>query len=346
MEVYVMQEKASFGKYIREKRIEKGLSQQQLAEMLYVSESAVSKWERGANYPDITMISDLCKALEINEHELVTASTDTEYRKLQKDAKKFNNLSKASYWTVLICYAVALLACFICNIAVNHTLDWFFVVLSSLICAFSFFPTFSRFFAKHKLEIFLLTTFVSIGLVLFTCGIFVGDATWVPVSIVGTLMLYFSIFAPILFVRLKLSKTISRFGFLFYVLGMLALTVAVLATTQLVASFSFIQALMITAYCFVPFILSGLVFALNIDTFIKVSICILLTAIAGYGCNKFLSIVFKSNDYSQYTVDFSNWNECVSGNVNFIIFGSFFIIAVVFAVIGIIRSVRKSSKKS
>ena len=44
-----MEERKSFGKYIREKRVQKGYSQAQLAELLFISESAVSKWERGVS---------------------------------------------------------------------------------------------------------------------------------------------------------------------------------------------------------------------------------------------------------------------------------------------------------
>lgn len=42
-----MEGKESFGKYILKKRKEAGLSQKMLADRLFVTESAVSKWERG-----------------------------------------------------------------------------------------------------------------------------------------------------------------------------------------------------------------------------------------------------------------------------------------------------------
>ncbi|MDR1565036.1 MAG: helix-turn-helix domain-containing protein, partial [Oscillospiraceae bacterium] len=58
-----MQEKSTFGLFISQKRKEKGLTQRELADILYVSESAVSKWERGLSYPDITLVGGLCKAL-------------------------------------------------------------------------------------------------------------------------------------------------------------------------------------------------------------------------------------------------------------------------------------------
>lgn len=46
-----MESKRAFGEYIREKRKGLGLSQRDLAEKLFISESAVSKWERGVSYP-------------------------------------------------------------------------------------------------------------------------------------------------------------------------------------------------------------------------------------------------------------------------------------------------------
>ena len=42
------------GLFIKRKRIEKGLTQEQLANLLYVSSKTVSRWERGLNIPDIS----------------------------------------------------------------------------------------------------------------------------------------------------------------------------------------------------------------------------------------------------------------------------------------------------
>lgn len=45
-----MTDKKSFGSFIKAKRLEKNYSQKELAELLYVTESAVSKWERGVSH--------------------------------------------------------------------------------------------------------------------------------------------------------------------------------------------------------------------------------------------------------------------------------------------------------
>ena len=169
-----MTDKKTFGSFIKNKRIEKNLSQKDLAEMLCVTESAVSKWERGVSYPDITLISDLCRFLEVSEHELITASIDTDTRKLKQEAQKFRMIRGAWFWIPTISYAIALLTCFVCNLAVNHTLSWFFIVFTALLCAYSFIPTFTSFVNSKKLLVFAVTSFASICLLLFTCAAYTG----------------------------------------------------------------------------------------------------------------------------------------------------------------------------
>lgn len=60
------------GKIISSARKEKGLTQIQLAEMLNVSNRAVSKWENGDGFPDITLLPEISKSLELTIDELLT----------------------------------------------------------------------------------------------------------------------------------------------------------------------------------------------------------------------------------------------------------------------------------
>lgn len=59
------------GHFIQEKRKEKALTQESLAEKLYVTDRAVSKWERGLSLPDADKMLDLCDILGINVNELL-----------------------------------------------------------------------------------------------------------------------------------------------------------------------------------------------------------------------------------------------------------------------------------
>ena len=59
------------GKFIADCRKEKKLTQEQLAENLYITDRAVSKWERGLCLPDADKMIDLCNILDINVNELL-----------------------------------------------------------------------------------------------------------------------------------------------------------------------------------------------------------------------------------------------------------------------------------
>lgn len=58
------------GSFIAKKRRQKGMTQLQLAELLHVTDRAVSKWERGKSFPDPSLLRDLCEALDITITEL------------------------------------------------------------------------------------------------------------------------------------------------------------------------------------------------------------------------------------------------------------------------------------
>lgn len=60
------------GKFIKEQRKAKGLTQIDLAERLNVSEKTISKWECGNGFPDTTLVLPLCKELGITANELLS----------------------------------------------------------------------------------------------------------------------------------------------------------------------------------------------------------------------------------------------------------------------------------
>lgn len=60
------------GKMIRQSRKEKGLSQSELSERLGVTDKAVSKWETAKGLPDIALLEDISRTLDISVSELVS----------------------------------------------------------------------------------------------------------------------------------------------------------------------------------------------------------------------------------------------------------------------------------
>lgn len=59
------------GALIAKRRTELGLTQKALAEQLNISDRAVSKWERGMGFPDISLIEPLADALGLTVLELL-----------------------------------------------------------------------------------------------------------------------------------------------------------------------------------------------------------------------------------------------------------------------------------
>lgn len=59
------------GALIGSERKRLGLTQRELAEQLHISDRTVSKWERGAGFPDISLLEPLSRALELTVPELL-----------------------------------------------------------------------------------------------------------------------------------------------------------------------------------------------------------------------------------------------------------------------------------
>ena len=67
-----MMKMAEFGENIRKAREEKGITQQTLADQLYVTRQAVSRWENGSRYPDLLTAKALARALDTSLDDLLT----------------------------------------------------------------------------------------------------------------------------------------------------------------------------------------------------------------------------------------------------------------------------------
>lgn len=61
-----------FGAFVVQLRREKGMTQKELAEALYVSDKAVSKWERGLSLPDIALLQPIAELLGVTVTELLS----------------------------------------------------------------------------------------------------------------------------------------------------------------------------------------------------------------------------------------------------------------------------------
>ena len=199
-----------FGDFIKTKRQEKNLTQKELANLVYVTESAVSKWERNVAYPDITLLPQLANILDVTEHELITASIDSKTREEKTQAKKWKTLSIA--WDLFfgVGYLLALIPCFICNLAINNTLSWFWIVLSALILAFTF-THLPKLIKKHKLILLPTCMYFALCLLLGVCAIY-SNGSWFFIAAFSVLFCLLIIFTPIYISQYKVFDKVKKYN--------------------------------------------------------------------------------------------------------------------------------------
>lgn len=180
-----MENKKTFGEYICRRRRELGLTQREFAQRLFVTESAVSKWERGLSYPDITLLRDICAVLDISEHELLTASEDTEARRAELLAKKYLTLTRNFRLGQYIFYGIVLLIGLVINLSMDHRIDWFFIYLSvtGMCASLTLVPALVE---QHRAAVVISGWTLCLELTLLTACLY-SEGDWFLVAGMGTL---------------------------------------------------------------------------------------------------------------------------------------------------------------
>ena len=86
------------GCFIKSLRLEKGLTQEQLAEVFSVTNRSVSRWENGNNLPDISIILELAKYFEVEVGEIL----DGERKDVNMDEKTEETILKVADYEHLL----------------------------------------------------------------------------------------------------------------------------------------------------------------------------------------------------------------------------------------------------
>lgn len=92
------------GKQIKSNRIEKNMTQSELAKALNVSRSTVSNWETERNYPDIQLIISLARVLDVPLEKLLPEDSEV-VKNISNDTKEKNrNKLKSKCYTSCFLY--------------------------------------------------------------------------------------------------------------------------------------------------------------------------------------------------------------------------------------------------
>lgn len=308
-----MIEKNMLGKFIRIKRENAGLSQKQFAEQLFVTESAVSKWERGVNYPDLTMITEICRVLDVSERELITASEDTSYRRIKKQALQYERLKKLSFWIPTSAYLLTILICSVCCLTGVMPVSTWLIVLASLACAFLFFPSVTRFVKSKSLIWYLVTSAAGVAVLLTVCGAVTKSIYWVPTAVMGTLLGYSAVFLPIVLKKYSKNGFISTHKTFISFIADTVLTIILVATVQILIPINLRSAELTVLYCFCPLLITGLVVSLRLNGLIKGGICTVIFGICAFLTNYFVGLVYDVP--ADMAINLSDWATYTNGNV-------------------------------
>jgi transcriptional regulator with XRE-family HTH domain len=334
--------KQAFGRFVIIKRQAMGLTQRDLAERLFVTESAVSKWERGLSYPDITLVDALSRELGVSEGELINASDDHVSRDIARDALGYRRWKAAIFWTTSLAYVAAIVTCFIVNLSVAHSLTWFWVVVCAVAAAFSL-TTLSLLRVRPKGWITLGAFVLSLFALLIVVWLQNGQGTWLAIAITAILFAAVLIFGPILLARLPLPSPVSAHRTVIA----LGLDTVVLAVLLLVAGGAPVlwvtRALPIAAIALViPWAtalvirylpLSGLFRATIVLAFVSVYSCVLLQP----------AIALVDHHTQARPVDFSQWHDIyIGGNVTVLVLIGSVLVA---AILGVAAALRNQSRR-
>ena len=103
-----------FNQKLQELRKQKGLTQEELAEQLYVSRTAISKWESGRGYPNIESLRAIAKLFSVSLDELL--SSDEVLTIAEEDNKQKEKLFRDLMFGLLdLCVALLLFLPFFAN---------------------------------------------------------------------------------------------------------------------------------------------------------------------------------------------------------------------------------------
>lgn len=120
---------------IKKYRSTMGLSQEELAEKIYVTRQTISNWENGKNYPDIHSLLLLSSLFNISLDQLIKGDIEIMKKEINKaEVEKFNRLSKVfSVSFIVVIIAFVPLVVFL---KIYGAVVWAMLFLAALVLAF------------------------------------------------------------------------------------------------------------------------------------------------------------------------------------------------------------------
>lgn len=111
---------------IKAYRLKQNISQEELAEKIFVTRQTVSNWETGKNYPDIHSLLLMSNLFGVSLDQLVKGDLNA-----MKDSIKKEDIKVYTFWSNL--YAMLFISFIISFAPLLYFLDWYGVTISSIL---------------------------------------------------------------------------------------------------------------------------------------------------------------------------------------------------------------------
>ena len=130
--------------FIKEKRKKLGLTQEELAKKIYVTEKAISRWETGRGTPDISLLIPLSKELNVDVSELLNGEDSKKNDNNIEQLIEYNELNKSNKYNIffkltILFYALSIIVFLLYlrfeynpNIELNYFIRLLFIFISSI----------------------------------------------------------------------------------------------------------------------------------------------------------------------------------------------------------------------
>ena len=130
--------------FIKTKRKELGITQDELAEKLFVTEKAISRWETGRGTPDISLLLPLSKELKVDVSELLNGEENKNSKNEVEQLIKYKEITESNIYNfqfklTIFFYVLSILSFLIYlrfeydpNIEVNYFIRLFIIVVASI----------------------------------------------------------------------------------------------------------------------------------------------------------------------------------------------------------------------
>lgn len=255
-------------------------------------------------------------------------------------------MRKKALKVLLVIFMAPVWICFTINIAVGHTLDWFFIVVTSLgvLASFVLVPL----IVEKRRFLWIITSFTAtLLLLLLTCCVYSGG-DWFGITTIAILFGFSVVFLPFAIRQVPLRGALAQNKGILVMLidtAMLCLLILFSVSEDLGVS------LLTMAYCLVlPWALFLVIRYLKVNCLIKAGICFLITGVYVSTVDCVLQLITsgKISDYHTkfWAADFTDWGMHSGDNVMLIILLSGVALGLILIGFGIVFGKKIGSRNS